>query len=104
MPQTRELTADKRSPLPALTGIRIFAAYYVVMLHTGAGYFGRNGAPPAVLRLLDKGYLAVSLFSSSPDSFLSIPIKEKYRERTACFVFGRLGLPEFIPFICSRSL
>ena len=62
MPQTRELTADKRSPLPALTGIRIFAAYYVVMLHTGAGYFGRNGAPPAVLRLLDKGYLAVSLF------------------------------------------
>ncbi len=62
MPQARELTAEKRSPLPALTGIRIFAAYYVVMLHTGAGYFGRHGAPQAVLRLLDKGYLAVSLF------------------------------------------
>ncbi len=62
MVPARELTAEKRSPLPALTGIRIFAAYYVVMLHTGAGYFGRSGAPPAVLRLLDKGYLAVSLF------------------------------------------
>lgn len=58
----RESTAEKRRPLPALTGIRIFAAYYVVMYHTGAGYFGRHGAPVAVLRLLDKGYLAVSLF------------------------------------------
>ena len=62
MPQARELIAEKRSPLPALTGIRIFAAYYVVMLHTGAGYFGRNGAPKVVLRFLDQGYLAVSLF------------------------------------------
>ena len=62
MPEARELTPPKRSPLPALTGIRIFAAYYVVMLHTGAGYFGRHGAPEVVLRLLDKGYLAVSLF------------------------------------------
>jgi peptidoglycan/LPS O-acetylase OafA/YrhL len=62
MAEAHELTAEKRSPLPALTGIRIFAAYYVVMLHTGAGYFGRNGAPPVVLRLLDKGYMAVSLF------------------------------------------
>ncbi|HEY1801240.1 MAG TPA: acyltransferase [Terriglobales bacterium] len=56
------MTASKRSPLPALTGIRIFAAYYVVMYHTGAGYFGRHGAPAVILRLLDKGYLAVSLF------------------------------------------
>ncbi|HTU49609.1 MAG TPA: acyltransferase [Acidobacteriaceae bacterium] len=62
MPDARELTAEKRSPLPALTGIRIFAAYYVVMLHTGAGYFGRHGAPEVVLRLLNKGYSAVSLF------------------------------------------
>jgi peptidoglycan/LPS O-acetylase OafA/YrhL len=62
MPDARELNAPKRGPLPALTGIRIFAAYYVVMLHTGAGYFGRHGAPGVVLRLLDKGYLAVSLF------------------------------------------
>ena len=104
MPQTRELTAEKRSPLPALTGIRIFAAYYVVMLHTGAGYFGRNGAPQAVLRLLDKGYFAVSLFFILSGFILVYPIKGKYRERTAYFVFGRLGLPEFIPFICSRSL
>ena len=62
MPDARELTAPKRSPLPALTGIRIFAAYYVVMFHTGAGYVGRHGAPDVILHLLDKGYLAVSLF------------------------------------------
>ncbi|MES2220397.1 MAG: acyltransferase [Acidobacteriota bacterium] len=62
MPPPCELTAEKRRPLPALTGIRIFAAYYVVMYHTGAGYFGRHGAPATVLRFLDKGYLAVSLF------------------------------------------
>ncbi|MHB1938221.1 MAG: acyltransferase family protein [Acidobacteriaceae bacterium] len=62
MPGPPESIAQKRGPLPALTGIRIFAAYYVVMLHTGAGYFGRHGAPEVVLRLLDKGYLAVSLF------------------------------------------
>jgi len=62
MSGARELTAPKRRPLPALTGIRIFAAYYVVMLHTGSGYFGRHDAPQFILRLLDKGYLAVSLF------------------------------------------
>ena len=62
MPDARELNGSKRRPLPALTGIRIFAAYYVVMLHTGAGYFGRHGAPELVLRVLDKGYMAVSLF------------------------------------------
>lgn len=62
MPDARALISEKRSPLPALTGIRIFAAYYVVMLHTGAGYFARHGAPQTVLRLLDKGYMAVSLF------------------------------------------
>lgn len=53
---------EKRKPLPALTGIRIFAAYYVVMLHTGFGYFSRHGAPRWIDNFLANGYLAVSLF------------------------------------------
>ena len=53
---------ERRKPLPALTGIRIFAAYYVVLLHTGSGYFSRHGAPLLIDNFLGKGYLAVSLF------------------------------------------
>ncbi|MHB8302793.1 MAG: acyltransferase family protein [Acidobacteriaceae bacterium] len=53
---------ERRRALPALTGIRIFAAYYVVMLHTGSGYFSRHGTPQSIDNFLGKGYLAVSLF------------------------------------------
>lgn len=53
---------EKRKPLPALTGIRILAAYYVVLLHTGSGYFNRHGAPLWIDHFLAKGYMAVSLF------------------------------------------
>ncbi|HET9086928.1 MAG TPA: acyltransferase [Acidobacteriaceae bacterium] len=53
---------ERRKPLPALTGIRILAAYYVVMLHTGSGYLARHGAPRLIVHFLERGYLAVSLF------------------------------------------
>lgn len=56
------MAIEKRRPLPALTGIRIFAAMYVVLLHTGSGYLGRHGAPRAMVEFLSKGYFAVSLF------------------------------------------
>lgn len=56
------MTTEKLKPLPALTGIRIFAAFYVVMLHTGAGFFNRHGAPQIIDNLLNNGYIAVSLF------------------------------------------
>jgi len=56
------MDTERRKPLPALTGIRILAAYYVVMLHTGSGYLDRHGAPRLVVHFLERGYLAVSLF------------------------------------------
>lgn len=61
-PDGGKASEDKRRPLPALTGVRIFAAYYVVTLHTGAGYARRHHAPPILLHFLDNGYMAVSLF------------------------------------------
>ena len=56
------MDTERRRPLPALTGIRILAAYYVVMLHTGSGYFHRHGAAPWIDHFLGNGHMAVSLF------------------------------------------
>jgi peptidoglycan/LPS O-acetylase OafA/YrhL len=53
----------KRPPsLPALTGLRFFAALAVLLFHFGAGLAERGGVPSAVARLLQNGYLGVSLF------------------------------------------
>ncbi len=51
-----------RAPLPALTGIRFFAAMQVVMFHFGASFAQRHGAPPVVENLLKNGWTAVTLF------------------------------------------
>ena len=51
-----------RTSLPALTGIRFFAAMYVVLFHFGAGFAARHHAPPPIENLLQHGYVAVSLF------------------------------------------
>lgn len=48
--------------LPALTGVRFFAALAVLLFHFGAGFFARLGAPAPVVTLLQNGYLGVSLF------------------------------------------
>lgn len=53
----------KRPPLEALTGLRFFAALHVVLHHyliTVPAY--RQSAPPFVLRLMDAGPAAVTLF------------------------------------------
>lgn len=51
-----------RSALPALTGIRFFAAIQVVMFHFGAGFAERRGVPNVIHRALTNGWAAVTLF------------------------------------------
>lgn len=52
----------QRQALPALTGVRFFAAFYVVMFH-GLPWLIRHGRIPRMLQtFLSNGYLAVGLF------------------------------------------
>jgi peptidoglycan/LPS O-acetylase OafA/YrhL len=51
---------EPRSDLPALTGIRGLAAWFVVLYHIRVGLWPH--LPPEAYRLLSKGYLAVDLF------------------------------------------
>ena len=44
--------------IPSLTGLRIFAALVVYLSHVGVG----PGAPPALSRFADSGYMGVTLF------------------------------------------
>jgi peptidoglycan/LPS O-acetylase OafA/YrhL len=56
-------SAVKRPPsLPALTGLRFFAALAVLLFHFGAGFAEQGAVPSAVVHLLQNGYLGVSLF------------------------------------------
>lgn len=58
----RDLTHDHRRKIPALTGIRGYAAMWVVLLH--CFFLGSRMAPDYVrqVAILDHGYLAVDLF------------------------------------------
>ena len=57
----RELTAHRR-PLNALTGIRFFAAFYVVIFHTRVGAVLQGHGYKAAGNFFTNGYLAVPLF------------------------------------------
>ncbi len=56
-----ELTAHRRS-LKALTGIRFFAAFYVVIFHTRVGQVLNDHGLHAASNFFASGYLAVPLF------------------------------------------
>jgi peptidoglycan/LPS O-acetylase OafA/YrhL len=56
-------SAVKRPPsLPALTGLRFFAALAVLLYHYGAAFAERSGIPSPLAHMLHNGYLGVSLF------------------------------------------
>lgn len=48
--------------LPALTSLRFFAAAYVLVLHAGAQVLYWAGAGPAVMNVVNSGWVAVSFF------------------------------------------
>jgi peptidoglycan/LPS O-acetylase OafA/YrhL len=52
----------RRPPLDALTGLRFFAALYVMLFHFGAAFTSRAHMPHAVTAFLEHGYLGVCLF------------------------------------------
>lgn len=52
----------QRRPIPALTGVRFVAAFYVVAFHSLPWLQQRFALPPVIRTFLGNGYLAVSLF------------------------------------------
>jgi len=54
--------AHARRDLPALTGVRIFAAFYVVLFHSSAWLQSRFNLPVPLKVFLGNGYLAVAFF------------------------------------------
>jgi peptidoglycan/LPS O-acetylase OafA/YrhL len=59
---TRPGAAVRLPVLPALTGVRFFAAAAVLLFHYGAGFSDRIHAPSPVRHVLHNGFLGVSLF------------------------------------------
>ena len=91
------MDTERRKPLPALTGIRILAAYYVVMLHTGSGYLSRHGAPPFLVHFLERGYLAVSLFFVLSGFILAYTYEGKIRGATHAARFWEARFARIYP-------
>jgi peptidoglycan/LPS O-acetylase OafA/YrhL len=58
--------ADRATPrgaaLPALTGVRFLAAFYVLIFHFGASFAERHHAPHRLCDFLNHGYIGVSIF------------------------------------------
>jgi len=55
-------TPPRRRDLPALTGVRFLAAWYVVLFHAYPGFVRRYPIPRTLETFLSNGYLAVGLF------------------------------------------
>lgn len=63
LPQSEAASLTQhRKPLPALTGIRFFAAIYVVVFHFGSSYAAQHHVPAFAARFLSNGWTAVTLF------------------------------------------
>lgn len=69
---------EPRAQLPALTGIRGAAAWFVVLFHTRIGIGDQIG--PGALHVLSKGYLAVDLFFMLSGFVLWLNYAERLRE------------------------
>jgi peptidoglycan/LPS O-acetylase OafA/YrhL len=57
MDKTRE-----RGLVSALTGLRVIAAYFVVLYHYGSSFANSVGVPHPIGKILSNGYLGVSFF------------------------------------------
>jgi peptidoglycan/LPS O-acetylase OafA/YrhL len=59
---SRKADSQRRPTLPALTGIRFFAAFYVVLFHSRPWLMSHFNLPGSLITFLGNGYLAVALF------------------------------------------
>ena len=79
---------EARADLPALTGIRGIAAWFVVLFHIRTG--AATQLSPWLISILGKGYLAVDLFFMLSGFVLWLNYSHALRER------GAAGAPTFI--------
>jgi peptidoglycan/LPS O-acetylase OafA/YrhL len=75
--------------LPALTGLRFFAALYVLLFHSGAGISERLNAPIFITKFLLRGNLGVFLFFTLSGFVLTYSHDGKLRTWKQ---FGRFAL------------
>jgi peptidoglycan/LPS O-acetylase OafA/YrhL len=61
-PSRADVLSRQRRDLPALTGVRFLAAWYVVLFHALPGLARRYPVPKLLATFLSNGYLAVGLF------------------------------------------
>ena len=57
-----ERKARRTGALPALTGVRFLAAFYVLVFHFGFSFATRHHAPRLICNFLGHGYIGVSIF------------------------------------------
>ena len=79
---------EARADLPALTGIRGVAAWFVVLFHIRTG--AETQLSPWLMQILGKGYLAVDLFFMLSGFVLWLNYSHALRAR------GAAGAPKFI--------
>lgn len=84
---------EPRAQLPALTGMRGVAAWFVVLFHSRMGIADQIG--PGTLHVLSKGYLAVDLFFMLSGFVLWLNYAERLKEHgwayTPAFLARRLA-------------
>jgi peptidoglycan/LPS O-acetylase OafA/YrhL len=76
-----------RGPLLPLTGVRFFAASYVIVLHTRAGAVLTNHGFVHLGRFLENGYLAVPLFFMLSGFILAYNYRNQIQARRDAFRF-----------------
>lgn len=82
-----------KGSLPALTGLRFFAALGVLLFHYGSTFLAQRGAPAPIVSILANGYLGVSVFFVLSGFILTYAHHDEHidREFLAKFFFARFA-------------
>jgi len=90
------LTRHRRT-LPALTGVRFLAAFYVVLFHGLPWLQQKYGLPPILQTFLGNGYLAVNLFFILSGFILAYTYEGQIDGRTNRFHFWEARFARIYP-------
>lgn len=74
--------------IDALTGIRFFAAFAVLIFHSGAGFLVRMNFPLFITTLIQKGYMGVSLFFVLSGFILTFNYSDRIEDWKNWYSFG----------------
>ena len=97
MPFQKDSKELKRKSIKSLTGIRFFAAFYVLLFHSGLSFAKNAGLNDKIINFLSHGYLGVGLFFILSGFILAYNYPEIHFNKSFLFKFYKARFSRLYP-------